>query len=135
MPKTKKLLFAAGLVLMFFSLQGCFEIAEEVTVNEDRSGTLTLTAGAGEDNGIFGLLGSFTDIGFMDDIMNDVQYVVNNLKNRPGISNVRFSKAGEGRYRLSFDFDDPESLNLALYAAAGQEKKFCSPSFYKIGVQ
>jgi hypothetical protein len=133
MLKIRKFFFFAGLMLMLFSLQGCFEIAEEITINEDTSGTLTLTAGVSEDNGIFGLLGSFTDISFLDDIENDVRYVVNNLKSQPGVSNVRFTKPGEGRYRLSFDFRDGESLNDALYAAAGQEKKFCSPSFYKIG--
>jgi len=133
MKKTKRFLFPALLVLMGFLLQSCFEITEEVTIRQDRSGTLVLSAGVNKSNSVFGLIESLTDIAFLDDIDNDVNMVTDIIKKQEGISNVTYTKPFPGRYQLSFDFADGKALNNALYAAAGQEKKFFEPAFYKIG--
>ena len=114
-------------------MQSCLEIVEEITVNEDQSGNMFLSAGVNNANSIFGLIGSFTDITFLDDLEREAGIIVSKLKAQDGISNVQFSKIGMGgKYSLSFDFDNSKSLNNALYTVNNQKKTFFQPSFYKI---
>jgi hypothetical protein len=129
----KKILFAFSLLTVTLSMQSCIEIVEEITVNEDQSGTLALSAGLNNANSIFALIGAFTDITFLDDIEREIEIIVSKLKAQQGISNVRFTKIKSGgNYALSFDFSDSKALNNALYAVNDQKKTFFQPSFYKI---
>lgn len=129
----KKILFGIAIFTITFSMQSCVEIIEEITVNEDKSGSMSLSAGVSGANVIFGLMGQFTDISFLDDIEREVEVVVNKLKAQEGISNVHFAKIKSGgNYALSFDFSNSKALNKALYAINDEEKKFFQPSFYKI---
>ncbi len=133
MKTFKKILFAFTLLTMVISMQSCIEIVEEITVNEDQSGTMSLSTGVNGANALFGLVGSFTEITFLDDIEREVAIVVSKLKAQEGISNVQFSKnKSKGNYALSFDFANSKALNNALYAVSDQKKKFFQPSFYKI---
>ncbi len=133
MKTLKRFLFAGVLMIMAFSMQSCLEIVEEITVNEDQSGNMFLSAGVNNANSIFGLIGSFTDITFLDDLEREAGIIVSKLKAQDGISNVQFSKIGMGgKYSLSFDFDNSKSLNNALYTVNNQKKTLFQPSFYKI---
>jgi hypothetical protein len=133
MNTVKKILFALAIVAMSISMQSCVEIIEEITVKEDRSGTMSLSAGLSGVNSLLGLIGSFANIAPLDDIEGEVEIIISKLKAQEGISNVRFSKIkSRGNYALSFDFKDSKSLNNALYAVSDQQKKFFQPSFYKI---
>ena len=133
MKAMKKFLIPLIISVLAFSMQSCLEIVEEITINEDQSGSMLLSAGVTNANSIFGLIGSFTDITFMDDLEREADIIVSKLKAREGISNVQFSKIGKaGKYSLSFDFDNSKSLNNALYAVNNQKKTLFQPSFYKI---
>jgi hypothetical protein len=133
MKIVKKVLFAFAILTMVISMQSCIEIVEEITINEDQSGSLSFSAGVKGSDALFGLMGSFPEITFLDDIEREVDIVVGKLNAQDGISNVRFSKPKSGgNYALSFDFTDSKALNKALYAVNDQEKKFFQPSFYKI---
>jgi len=80
-----------------------------------------------------GLINQFADNSYMDDIDDEVQKVVSQLKQQPGISNVKFNKENSGKLlKLSFDFSDDKSLNKALYALAGEKKTFYKPAIYKV---
>jgi len=133
MKQIKRFLFPLFILAMTISMQSCIEIVEEITVNEDQSGSMSLSAGVNNTNSIFGLVGSFTDISFMGDLEREVEIVMNKLKAQEGISNVHFSKLETGgKYALSFDFKNCKALNKALYAVNDEEKTFFQPSFYKI---
>lgn len=121
------------LSLSLFTLQSCIELTEEVTVNKDRSGTLSFSLGINSSGSIMGLINQFADNSYMDDIDDEVQNVVSQLKQQPGISNVKFNKENSGKLlNLSFDFSDDKSLNKALYALAGEKKTFYKPAIYKV---
>jgi len=121
------------LALSLFTLQSCIELTEEVVVNKDRSGTLGFSLRINSSGSIMGLINQFADNSYMDDIDDEVQNVVSQLKQQPGISNVKFSKENSGKLlNLSFDFSDDKSLNKALYALAGEKKTFYKPSVYKV---
>ena len=127
--------FFAILVLsiIVFTLQSCIELTEEVVVNKDRSGTLSYSLGINSSGSIMGLINQFADNSMMDDIDDEVQTVISQLKQQPGISNVNFIKENSGKLlKLSFDFTDDKSLNNALYALAGEKKTFYKPAIYKI---
>jgi hypothetical protein len=133
MSTVKKVLSAIALVVLLFSMQSCVEIVEEIVVNDNGSGTMSLSAGLSGTNSLMGLISSFANIAPLADIEGEVEFFVSKLKAQEGISNVRFSKIKSGgNYALSFDFKDSKSLNKALYAVSNQEKKFYQPSFYKI---
>lgn len=115
-------------------LQGCIEIVEEVTINENRSGSLSFTVQAGGgSNPLIALFRQYADMSFMDEIRDNAELVSRVLKASDGISNVRFTESHRNsRMILSFDFEDDKKLNQALYASAGIEKTFLQPNIYKI---
>lgn len=118
---------------MTLLFQGCIEITEKVIVNEDRSGSMSLSAGLGASNTIMALIGQFADFEIDDDMLGDVARAVRILKSCDGISNVRFTdNMRKGNVELSFDFKDDNSLNKALYAVGEVEKNFFQPNIYKV---
>jgi len=127
--------YRARFILLFsvtalFFLQSCVEIVEEITVNNDRSGKITLSVNIGKQNGLFGLISQFADLSFMDEIEDEVGKTISVLKQQKGISNVVFEKGN--KMRLSFDFDNHKNLNKALYAVSGNEKTIFNPAIYKV---
>jgi len=133
MQTIKRFLIPLVILALSISMQSCIEIVEEITVNEDQSGSMSISAGLANANTIFGLMGSFADISIMDDLEMEVEVIMSKLKAQEGISNVHFSKLDKGgKYALSFDFENSKVLNNALYAVNDQKKTFFQPSFYKI---
>ncbi len=121
------------LALSLITLQSCIELTEEVTVNKDRSGSLAFSLKIKNSGSLMGLLSQFADVSIPDNYDDEVNQVVNQLKQQPGISNVKFSKENSGNMlNLSFDFADDKSLNKAIYALAGEKKTFFKPSVYKV---
>lgn len=124
------IIFLAPLLL----LQSCIEIVEEVTINQDQSGKISLSVNAGGNNNPFmALINQFADMSFLDEISRNAMRVNDILKNQAGISNVRYSESRrKGQLELGFDFEDEKSLNNALYAVGGYQKSFFQPKLYKI---
>jgi hypothetical protein len=118
---------------MTFLFQSCIEIVEEVTVRDDRSGNISLSVEVGRSNSLLGIFGSFTDISFPDELTDMAEYYSRELQKQEGISSVRLiNKSSSGMIRLTFDFDNQQNLNRALYAMAGVEKNIFNPNIYKI---
>jgi hypothetical protein len=119
---------------MFAALfQSCIEITETVTVNQDRSGTLSLSAGIGNQNPILALLGQYADLEIDDNTLYEVRKAVSILKSSDGISNVKFNDNFiRGNIELSFDFENDKKLNNALYAIGDVKKNIFQPNIYKI---
>lgn len=120
-------------LLFAFSLQSCIEIVEEVTVRDDRSGSIALSVEVGRGNPLLGIFGSFTDFSFPNELTDMAEYYRNELQKQEGISNVRLiDNSSIGMVKLSFDFENRRKLNSALYAMAGTEKTIFKPDIYKI---
>lgn len=127
---TYKIIF---IIIAVFALQSCIEITEEVTVNEDKSGSMSLSVGTSGKNPLLALLGQYADIRLTDELMEQARNLSLILKSQEGISNVRFRQnKWEGSISLSFDFEDDKKLNEALYAAAGSQKTIFQPNIYKV---
>jgi hypothetical protein len=125
--------FVLMLIGMVVFLQGCIEIVETVKVNHDRSGSVTLSVGAGQNNPLLSLINQYVDMSFMDDVKSNARQISSVLKSQDGISNVRLRESSwNGGLELSFDFENAKKLNNALYATAGIEKSFFQPNVYKI---
>lgn len=121
------------LSIIILTLQSCIELTEEVIVNKDRSGTLGFSLRINSSGSIMGLINQFADNSYMDDINDEVQTVIKQLKQQPGISNVNFTRENSDKLmKFSFDFSDDKSLNNALYALAGEKKTFYKPAIYKV---
>jgi len=120
------------LIPVIFLFQGCIEITEEITVHDDGSGSLSLSVGA-DANPLMLLLGQYADVNLADDFKKEARITYNLLKSQKGINNVNLS---QNRFKtgmqLSFDFEDDDALNDALYAVSGVEKTFWQPDIVKI---
>jgi hypothetical protein len=130
---TRKFLVLIILVSSFF-MQGCIEIVEDIHINQNLSGTLSLSVNADGGSNIFmALLGQYADLSLMDEIRSNAVMAKDRLRNQKGISNVSFSGSPrKGSLQLSFDFEDDKALNEALYAIADYEKPFWQGKIYKI---
>jgi hypothetical protein len=121
------------IIISVVLLQGCIEIVEEVTVRDDRSGSISLSVEVGRGNPLMGIFGSFTDLSFPDEIVDMAEFYSRELQKQDGISNVQLiNKSKNGMLSLSFDFENQRKLNRALYAMADVEKTIFKPNIYKI---
>ena len=130
---TRKILVFVFL-LSTFLMQGCIEIVEDITVNENQSGRLTLSVNVGGSNNLFlAVLGQYADLELMNEIRSNALMAKERLRNQEGISNVSFNgNTRKGNIQLSFDFENDKVLNKALYAIADYEKPFWQSGIYKI---
>ncbi len=116
-------------------LTSCIEIVEEVTVNPDRSGTISYKIESDRLTALFSnLTGMFDQNSLKEMLTNRFEEFAMKFKNSRGIKNVRFI-IGDNitDASLSFDFNNTKELNEALYEIAGSRKTFFSPSYLKIG--
>ena len=131
--KFRQIRFFMLIIASVFLLQGCIEITEEVRVNDDGSGSMSLSLSTGDDNPLLALIGQYADVKVTDELKQNARQMTGVLRYQEGISNVRLNEnRWKGSISLSFDFEDDRVLNDALYAAAGAEKTFFQPSIYKI---
>ena len=114
-------------------LQSCIEIVEEVIVNDDQSGSISLSVSTRTNNPLFALISQYADMSFMDNIKANTEQIAFILKNQEGIENVQLKeKKWSAGLELSFDFENDKKLNNALYATTGMQKTFFQPNIYKI---
>jgi hypothetical protein len=120
--------------LMLFTTS-CIEIVEEVTVNPDRSGTISYSIESDQLTALFSnLAGIFDQNSLKEMLTKRFEQFAMKFKNSRGIKNVRFI-IGDNitDASLSFDFSNTKELNEALYEIAGSKKTFFAPSYLKIG--
>jgi len=125
------------IVASAFWLQACVEIVEEVRLNDDQSGSISLSVSlGGNNNPLLALMGQYTDTPFLDQVNENIVQFTQILQSQEGISKVHFfDNKRKGSMELSFDFNNDKNLNKALYALAGYQKKFFQPDIYKIKKQ
>ncbi len=122
------LLLCAAIFSFLFT--GCIEIIEKITVNDNLSGTFSVSIDFGNSKKLI-------DIFDKNELFEELEREAKNtkiiLEQQPGIKNIFFkTDRQKGFYILSFDFEDAAKLNSALYATGNVDKKIYNPAFYKI---
>lgn len=128
--------FRNVIILLFFLLffTGCIEIIEEITVNKDKSGTISYRIETTEGSSLFSSLTSLFTSSVEDQLRIESDKYIGKLLKQPGITNIQYDLKGRsGSYFLQFDFSDDKSFNNALYAISGNKKTFFAPGYIKIG--
>lgn len=100
-----------------FVFAGCFELIEEMTLNNNGSGTYQITYDMSGSKDMINMMRSFTE-GTEDDItasFGGFDDGLEDIENNPGISNAEIiADSVNYVFTLKFDFDSITSLNNVL---------------------
>ncbi len=118
--KMKKFLMAVLLFLSFVSLSSCFETVEEINLNNDGSGRMTLTFNGSQSKAKLASVMKLSSVNghkvpTVAEIKNELAQTAARLRAIPGISNVK-TNADFQNYILSvsFDFKEVAQINTAF---------------------
>ena len=128
---TKKIaLFIFPLLFLF---GGCIDIVEELTINPDKSGNVSIYVDLGTLGGFAMNLGeSYMEGTMLEQIRKMPETAAELLKNVEGISNIKPVTNKKGMYALSFGFKNAKQLNAAIYKMFDLKKKFFAPNYIRI---
>jgi hypothetical protein len=116
-----------------FLFNGCIEIVEEITINADQSGTVSIYMDLGTYGGLLTSLGEkCLSSDMLDQLKKMPETTAGILKDIKGVSNIIPVTNKKGLYSISFDFRNSKQLNAALYKLFGVKKKFFEPNFVMI---
>ena len=120
-------------ILSTFFLDGCIDIAEEITINPDLSGTASFNMDLGSLGGLAMKMGeNYVQSSMLDQIKNIPSSAAALLKGLDGISNIKPISNKSGLYSISFDFKNQKQLNQAIYKLFDVKKHFFEPNYIKI---
>lgn len=126
-----KKIFLFLLPLILFS--GCIDIVEEITINPDKSGTVTFSMNMGALGGFAMNIGeSYMQGTLLEQLKNLPETAAGLLKNVDGLSNIKPVTNQKGLYSVSFDFKNEKDLNNALYKLFDTKKPFFAPNYIRI---
>jgi len=127
----KKIYLLLFISIFFFS--GCIEIVEEVTINPDKSGTVSFNMDLGTLGGLAINMGEkYMQSSMLNQIKNLPETVAGILKGVDGLSNVKPVSNKKGLYSISFDFKNAKQLNAAIYKLFDVKKKFFEPDYLRL---
>lgn len=125
----KKILF---FLLITLTLTSCIEIRQEITINEDQSGKITLVLDMGSLTGsLLNAASKFINMDFLKQIQALPNKAVAKITGIEGITNLK-AIDGNGMYGVSYEFKDSKTLNKTFYKLFNQKKTFFKPSLLKI---
>lgn len=125
----RKLLFTISLVMASLFFTSCIDLIEEVTINNDLSGTYEMRLETSGLGGMMSQMGGAADIPQMKEM--DVK--LNQLRQQAGISNVqRNIRPKEMKFNISFDFENEAALNAAMYELAEIKPNIFVKKFLKV---
>jgi len=118
--KIKNVLICVLLLISLVSLSSCFETVEEINLNNDGSGRMTLTFNGSQSKAKLASVMKLSSVNghrvpTVAEIKNELAQTAAQLRAIPGISNVKTS-ADFQNYILSvsFDFKDVSKINTAF---------------------
>lgn len=118
--KLKNILISILLLISLLSLSSCFETVEEINLNTDGSGRMTLTFNGSQSKAKLASVMKLTSVNghrvpSAAEIKSELEQTATKLRAIPGISNVKTS-ADFQNYILtvSFDFKDVAQINTAF---------------------
>ena len=127
----KKIFLLLFLSMFFFS--GCIEIVEEITINSDKSGTVSFNMDIGTLGGLAINMGEkYMQSSMLNQIKNLPETVAVMLKGINGLSNIKPITNKKGLYSISFDFKNTKQLNTAIYKLFDVKKKFFEPNYLRL---
>jgi hypothetical protein len=125
----RRLLFIFSLIVASLTLTSCIELVEEISINNDLSGSYELKI---ETSGFGNML---TQLGGLTDMpqINDIDFKTALLSKQKGISNVKKNISPKDlKFNISFDFENENALNNAIYAMAEVKPNFILKKFLKV---
>lgn len=118
--KIKNFLIVILLLISFVSLSSCFETVEEINLNNDGSGHMTLTFNGSQSKAKLASVMKLSSVNghkvpTVAEIKNELAQTAARLRAIPGISNVK-TNADFQNYILSvsFDFKEVSQINTAF---------------------
>jgi hypothetical protein len=131
-PTMKKTISILAILIIFLTT-GCIELVEKIKINADQSGSMSYQLKFDKFGAIAGELTGLTDNSWKKQVEMEAEKFIDKLKTKKGIKNVRFNSGTLiSDYQLSFDFEDTDYLNAAIYEMGGQKKTFFSPGYIKV---
>lgn len=125
----RKLILTIGLIVASLSFTSCIDLIEEITINKDLSGSYEMRLETSGLGGMMNQMGGNIEV----PQIKELDYRINILRKQKGISNVNKNiRAKDLKFNISFDFEDEESLNQALYAIAEAEPNMFVKKFLKV---
>ncbi|UII19147.1 hypothetical protein [Fulvivirga ligni] len=118
--QTKRLFFKLSCIALLFSLTSCFDIIEEINVNNDGSGTMTLTVNLSKSKTKLAsimLLDSINGhkVPTEADVNHALSEAVSYLKESDGLSNIQKKVDFDNFiFSLSCDFKHVKNVNLVI---------------------
>lgn len=120
-------------ILPVLLLSGCIKIVEEITINADKSGSVTFKMDLGSLGGFAMNMGdSYMQGTLLEQVKNIPTTAAALLKNIDGLSNIKSVTNSGGLYSVSFDFKNEKDLNQALYKLFDVKKSFFAPNYIRI---
>ncbi len=132
MPLSRKIVF---LIALFSSigLSSCVELLNEVTINKDKSGTAFIGIRVNALGGLIDMSSDYIDDEIRNSIIHFPSDAQSKLKDIKGIHSIEtFTRIGQGRIGIEFQFDNPKALNKAYYKLLGENKKWYYPKLLRI---
>jgi len=127
----KKLLLLIFTSMFLFS--GCIEIIEEMTINPDKSGTVSFNMDLGTLGGLAINMGEkYMQSSMLDQIKKMPETIAGMLKGIDGLSNIKPITNKKGMYSVSFDFKNAKQLNEAIYKLLDVKKHFFEPNYLRL---
>ncbi len=124
--------FPILLILSLF-LTSCIEIVEEITINKNRSGNLSIKVESDNAGSILNIVNNFMGNSYDDEIKAELNRIAKKLQGEKGIQNVKVNlNEKDVQYGISCDFSNSNDLNQALYKAFGYTKSIFSPGYIKV---
>ena len=125
-------LFPILLILSLF-LTSCIEIVEEITINKNKSGSLSIRVESDNAGTIMNIVNNFMGNSYEGQIKAELNRIAKKLQGEKGIQNVKVDfNERDVQYGISCDFSNSNDLNLALYKAFGYKKSIFSPGYLKV---
>ena len=115
--------------ILLFGLSGCIEIIDDLTLNEDGSGTfkynVNLSASKAKVNSILALDSlDGRKVPSLDEIKNRIESISQKLREQPGITHVEVdSNLDDYIIKISCDFNSLNALQVAIKNIVKEETK------------
>ena len=122
------------LFIFVFSLTSCIEITEEVSINKNKSGNISIKIETENSGLLLNIVNNLIGSSYEDQIKAELTKIESKLKSEKGIENISINLNDKnGEYGISCDFANSADLNKALYKAFGYKKTIFSPAYIKSG--
>lgn len=122
------------LFIFVFSLTSCIEIVEEININKNKSGNISIKIESDNAGLLINIVNNLVGNSYEDEIKAELKKIADKLTNQKEINNVKINlNERDGQYGISCDFENSKDLNQALYKAFGYKKTIFSPGYIKAG--